>query len=165
MTHRVDASFAQATRASVEHYLDRMEHLLRRVASEPAPASLLATRVTADMHDTGWQFAVAIRFAGRALCPLAGSEAPDIPDRFTCEGLIAFIGAMREAISAVPATVPTSNVRHEAGDALLDLPPADHALRFGLPNMLFHLTMAYAGLRMSGMAIGKADFDGLHRYG
>ena len=164
MTHRVDASFAQATRASVEHYLDRMEHLLRRVASEPAPDSLLATRVTADMHDTGWQFAVAIRFAGRALCPLAGCEAPDIPERFTCESLIAFIGVMREAVATVPATVPTGVVRHEAGDAVLDLTPAHHALRFGLPNMLFHLTMAYSGLRIGGMTIGKADFDGLHIY-
>jgi len=39
--------------------------------------------------------------------------------------------------------------------------PTDYIARFAFPNMLFHLSAGYAGLRHGGMQIGKADFDGL----
>jgi hypothetical protein len=35
---------------------------------------------------------------------------------------------------------------------------------FGMPNFLFHTSLAFAILRAQGVEIGKADFDGLHDY-
>jgi hypothetical protein len=37
-------------------------------------------------------------------------------------------------------------------------------LQFGLPNFYFHLALAHAIARANGVRLGKADFDGLHRY-
>ena len=156
--------FAAAARGSIEHYLDRTDDLLRRVTDEPSPDRLLAIRLAPDMHDTGWQFAVAIRFAGRSLCPFIGREAPDIPNERTCANLLAFNQTMRQVIGLVGTSDMLGTVRHDAGEAIVEQDAADHVLRFGLPNMLFHLTTAYVGLRMGGMKVGKADFDGLHRY-
>lgn len=55
-------------------------------------------------------------------------------------------------------------VAHQAGQAVLTQSAADYVIRFGLPNMLFHMCMGYAGVRHGGMPIGKSDFDGLHVY-
>ena len=53
---------------------------------------------------------------------------------------------------------------HRAGEAALEQGAADYVARFALPNLLFHLAIAYAALRAGGVPLGKADFDGLHRY-
>ena len=46
----------------------------------------------------------------------------------------------------------------------LDQSAADFLYLYGMPNFMFHLTMGYAALRASGVALGKADFDGFHAY-
>ena len=53
---------------------------------------------------------------------------------------------------------------HTAGDAALDQRARDYLVDFAIPNLWFHLTMAYAALRAARVAIGKADFDGLYAY-
>ncbi len=35
---------------------------------------------------------------------------------------------------------------------------------YTIPNFLFHYSMAYAILRVNGVAVGKRDFDGFHEY-
>ena len=53
---------------------------------------------------------------------------------------------------------------HRAGFAYLDQSAADYLHQFAIPNLWFHLSMAYAILRQAGADVGKADFDGLHSY-
>ena len=55
-------------------------------------------------------------------------------------------------------------VTDRAGLADIALPAACFVVDYALPNMLFHLTTAYAIARWEGVKLGKADFDGWHRY-
>lgn len=53
----------------------------------------------------------------------------------------------------------------QAGQATVTLPGEAFLSQYALPNFFFHLTSAYALLRQQGVPLGKADFDGWHRYG
>lgn len=149
---------------SIRTYLDRTRHLLQRVATHPDPKAMLSLRLAPDMFDTGFHFAVAIQFAARALCPPAGIEVPEIPEDADVEALLNFSQEIATLIAPIQGAALTKDVHHQAGDAELTQAPAPYVLRFAFPNMIFHLSLAYAGLRQSGMKIGKADFDGLHIY-
>ena len=35
---------------------------------------------------------------------------------------------------------------------------------YAVPNFFFHYSMVYAIARNAGVAIGKTDFDGFHKY-
>ncbi len=44
------------------------------------------------------------------------------------------------------------------------MPAPDFLFQYALPNFFFHLATAYAILRGHGVPLGKADYDGLHKY-
>lgn len=156
--------FAEALLSSLSHYLEQAEHLLRRLAEEERAKDLLSFRLAPDMFDTGLNFAVALQFAARAICPPSGLEVPEIPDEFTPESLLDYKNDVASILGTVSASDLARTIRHRAGKADLNQEPADYIAQFALPNMIFHLSIAYAGLRHEGVKIGKADFDGLHRY-
>ncbi|MEM7616068.1 MAG: DUF1993 family protein [Pseudomonadota bacterium] len=156
--------FAEATVASVRHYLDRVEHVLDRLSGEAEGARFLKIRLAPDMFDTGFNFALAIQFAARALCPPAGLEVPEITEDDSVAGLLRYRAEVADVIAGIRAGDLCQTVSHRAGEADLQQEPAEYVARFALPNMIFHLTLAYAGLRHGGLEIGKADFDGLHVY-
>jgi hypothetical protein len=78
--------------------------------------------------------------------------------------LHARIAATVEFLQAVPAT--SFDGRDDATVTLQtpngDIPfvARDYVLGFALPNFFFHLTTAYALLRMKGVPIGKLDYLG-----
>ncbi|MGR3503501.1 DUF1993 family protein [Pseudaestuariivita sp.] len=160
MTQGTDAALTGA----VTHYLARAGHVLARIEEAEDPAALMAVTLAPDGFDTGFHLAVAIQFAARALCLPVGAPVPEIAEPCTLATLRTLHSDVTEAVAKAPATDWTAPVHHQAGDAQLSQTAADYVARFALPNMLFHLTMAYAGLRHAGLAIGKADFDGLHAY-
>lgn len=158
------AALTDVTPDTVRHYLERLTHLLTLLSQNEDRDGILSLRLAPDMFDTGFNFAIAIQFAARALCPPAGEPVPDIPDTLTCESLSAFADEVSCRIATIGAGDLRLDVSHRAGEAQLTQAPADYVCLFALPNMLFHLSIAYAGLRRAGMAVGKADFDGFHAY-
>lgn len=148
------------------HYLDRQRGLLDRIEGREA---VLAARLAPDMFTCGQQVATATGLALRVAFPLAGQTVPRLadppPDR---AGLMARIAAARAALQDLDpsafAGAETRRIRHRAGFAELDQDGAAFLHLFGMPNFLFHTTMAFAILRAQGLDIGKADFDGLHDY-
>jgi hypothetical protein len=56
------------------------------------------------------------------------------------------------------------NVRTTAGFAELDLPAAEYFQMYAVPNFFFHYSIVYAIARQAGVPVGKAEFDGYHRY-
>lgn len=150
--------------AAVKHYLERSGAILEIVARQPDPDRLLAAKIALDMFETGLQLGIAIQFAARALCPPANVDLPEFPEPFTCDSLRAFHAHVTAHIAPITPAHLTHTVIHTAGDATLTQAPADYIARFALPNQIFHLTAAYTALRQEGVALGKADFDGLHLY-
>jgi len=164
MISRPQLDVSESVPDTVRYYLDRIEQVLLRLDREAEAERLLSIRLAPDMLDTGFNFAIAIGFAGRALCPPAKIDVPDIPDQHTTESLLGFLHLVSDLIAPITTADFGATVAHRAGDAELVQETAEYVTCFALPNMMFHFSVAYAGLRHGGMKIGKADFDGFHIY-
>lgn len=149
---------------TVKHYLDRIDQILLLLEDEPEAERLLSIRLAPDMFETGFNFAIAIQFAARALCLPAKIELPEIPDTYTVADLVRFSDEVSTLIEPISKADFGPTVSHKAGDAELVQTTAEYVSCFALPNMIFHMSVSYAGLRHGGMKIGKADFDGFHIY-
>ncbi len=148
------------------HYLDRLAGLVRQTAGRE---HLLQARLAPDMFTCAQQVATAAGFALRVSFPLAGRAVPKLPDhgmdRIGLGRLIAAAGQSLETLTPEDfAGAEDRRIPHRAGFAELEQTGAAYLHLFGMPNFLFHATMAFAVLRREGLEIGKADFDGLHDY-
>lgn len=155
---------SEAVVESVKYYLNRIEHILTKLDQDENAKRYLGVKLAPDMLDTGFNFAVAIKFAARTLCPPAKLDMPEIPEVQNCATLLAYVQEVRGVIGPITAQQVRAPVSHIAGEGELHQSAEDYITKFALPNMIFHITMAYAGLRHAGFNIGKADFDGLHVY-
>jgi hypothetical protein len=147
----------QATVPVFRHYLARVAAMAEKAGPEAMDARI------ADAFPAGQQFATAAGFALRIACPLAGREVPDLPQALGPR--LAVARAMLGAMTAAEFDgAETRIIRHHAGFAVLEQTGTEFLHLYGLPNFFFHLTMGYAALRVAGVALGKADFDGFHSY-
>ncbi|KAJ56192.1 hypothetical protein ACMU_10595 [Actibacterium mucosum KCTC 23349] len=147
------------------HYLDRIARLLDRIADADNPQTLLTARPAPGRFCAAEQLGIATGFAARGLCAVAGRETPDIGLPANLPELRAALATVRHAIGGIsPADLSNRPVTHSAGQGTLTQPADEFLLHYALPNMLFHLSLAYAALASAGMTLGKADFDGLHTY-
>lgn len=148
--------------------LSRAGHLLDLAAASGAPVALLSARLAPDMMNAAGQIRTTGGFALRAAFPLAGQPLPRGTFADDLRGLragLAFAGAQIDRLTPADfAGAETRRIHHVAGDAALDQSGTDYLHLFALPNLWFHLSIAYAIFRSRGLAIGKADFDGLHAY-
>ena len=154
-----DAARLSLARASALHALDRAEALLAIAEAR----GLTGARVHPGMWDLLAQVGCVAGFAERAVLPLAGLPRAGGGLPATPEEARARLGAARARVLAAQGA-PSGPVAHRAGEADLVQEPEDYAARFALPNLWFHLSMAYAALRAAGAPVGKAEFDGLHAY-
>lgn len=159
-----NCQFDDALSPAIEYYLEQTSKLLETVAKQPNSKELLAVQLAPDAFDTGFHLAVAIQFAARTLCLPAGHPVPRIVEPYSLSSLRSLHQDVSEALHSAPSFDWNSEVTHVAGKAKLKQSAADYVIRFAFPNMLFHLSQAYAGLRHAGLNIGKADFDGQHEY-
>lgn len=148
------------------HYLARLAALVETTAGREAA---LAARLAPDMFSAAQQVATAAGFALRTAFPLAGRDAPAIEDHGLDRiGLLRRIAATDAALVALDhadfAGAEARQIRHRAGFAELEQDGAMYLHLFGMPNFMFHASMAFAVLRAQGLEIGKGDFDGLHDY-
>lgn len=155
-------------------YLERLDGLVLIAAAHAADrdlsqAALLQSRLAPDMLPFETQVRIAARFPLRALGPLV-PRLPDLafPAAIFFADLRADIAAVVGALSMLaPADLngrEAAVVTDRAGLADIALPAARFVMEYALPNMFFHHATAYAIARWEGVKLGKADFDGWHRY-
>lgn len=156
--------FDAITLHTIKHYLAQIGSLIDRLAQEDEADDILAAKLAPDMLSTGFHIGVASGFAARALALPAGIPFPDIPAKINCATLRKHHEKIADLITPIQITDLASPIQHRAGEADLEQEVSDYILRFALPNLIFHFSMAYAGVRRAGVDIGKADFDGLHVY-
>lgn len=155
-------------------YLDRLNQLVdlaekhTEVHRQPAEA-ILQARLSDEMLPFEVQVHIAANFALRASYPLAGKAVPsygEFPASFA--GLRARLARsaslVRELQSRDFDDAASRTIQDVAGQALVSLPAPEFLLQYALPNFFFHISMAYAILKQSGVALGKQDFDGFHAY-
>ncbi len=161
------ASLFQSTVPIFRHYLSQIDGILARLPHGDTAA--LRGRLAPDMFTAGEQFSTAQGFVLRTVFPLIGQPIPSLStDDTSINGLRARSVEVRGLLDGVTqaqfASAARRVIRHTAGQAELEQTGADFVTRYALPNFFFHFCMAYAILRQQGIALGKADFDGQHRY-
>jgi hypothetical protein len=130
------------------------------------PADLLATRLIEDMHSLPYQVQRACDSAKSIAVRIGGVENRVFPDE---EKSFAELQARIAGVIAWLRHVPREAIEGQEEKAVkLDLPDGRSipftgrsiALNFALPNLFFHVTMAYALLRHRGVPVGKLDYLG-----
>ena len=152
-----------ATLPVLRHYVGRAEAMI-----DKADAATLASRLAPDALCCGAHLRTALGFVGRTLEPLTGRRGPDTgsADIADARALAAVARAVARYLEGIgPDDFGSAGpVRHVAGEAHLVQSAREFALLYGLPNFLFHLATAHALMRLRGLPVGKADFDGFHHY-
>jgi hypothetical protein len=130
-----------------------------------AEADMLDTRLIADMAPLTAQVQRASDTAKGAMVrigvvpnvPMADDETSFAALQQRIAATLAFIdGVPRSAIDGKEDATVTLTTRSGSQD----FTGRDYVLGFVLPNFYFHITTAYALLRMRGVAIGKLDYLG-----
>lgn len=129
------------------------------------PSVLLASRLAPDMFPLVRQVQIACDFAKGPMARLAGIENPKFEDVETTFGeLKARIARTIEFVNGVPeasfAGAEDRDITIQAGSQSLEFKGLQYLIGFALPNLNFHLSMAYAILRHNGVDIGKRDYIG-----
>lgn len=121
------------------------------------------------MLDLNQQVRTTIGFTLRSCCPLAGREIVNFSDnQYGIGSLLKEIDSTIDYLAAIPPEhylfEDNRSIKTTAGFADLAFSPMDYYLMYTFPNFLFHYSMVFAIARKSGLEIGKADFDGCHKY-
>lgn len=129
------------------------------------PAVLLASRLAPDMFPLLRQVQIACDFGKGPIARLAGIENPKFEDaETTFPELKARIARTLEFVRSVPeasfAGSEDRDISIQAGSQTLEFKGLAYLIGFALPNLNFHLSMAYAILRHNGVDIGKRDYIG-----
>jgi len=148
--------------------LGSLAHLLDKGAAFAteqglAPDAILDWRLVGDMHPIRFQAEVVISFSRQWTARVAGLPVPErLADTTSLAELRAAIATAQADLAALtpdqfagrddePMTVPIT-------DTMAPTFPAGQWLSvFATTNIYFHLSMAYAILRMKGVPIGKID--------
>lgn len=160
----------ETTRVSVTRAMGNLAVMLdKAVASAEArnfdPNVLLGCRLAPDMFPLSRQIQIACDFGKGPMARLAGIDNPKFDDvETTFPELKARIARTLEFINSVPessfAGAEDRDLTIQAGPQTLQFKGLPYLLGFALPNLNFHLSMAYAILRHNGVDIGKRDYIG-----
>lgn len=163
-----DAALFEVACGPALNGLARADHLLDVIAAQTDPAEVLAAQIAPHVFDCAGQLRTVTSFAYRCVFPVIDRPWHVSPDGADMAALRAQIVVARDALRQVTASdfagAARGRVRHRAGEADLSQSGSDYVMTFAVPNLWFHLTMAYATLRARGIDVGKSDFDGLHVY-
>lgn len=128
-------------------------------------ATLLEARLYEDMGPLTSQVQRASDSAKFAAVRVGQVENVALPDTETSfDELQARIAATVALLKAVPTTAMDGR---EEAEIVVETPHRsfsfagrDYILHFAVPNFFFHVTTAYALLRMKGVPVGKMDYLG-----
>ena len=158
-------AIAQCTQAlkNVEVWLDKAQS---HAAAKNFDMSVLLTgRLAPDMKPFTYQVQSACDYLKAAAAWLSGQKPPKHEDteqtadelRTRIRKTVAFVESVGEAQYANAAQQRVSLSFAPAGKVLVG---PDYLLQMTIPNVYFHVAMAFAVLRHNGVDVGKMDFLG-----
>lgn len=148
---------------SLEIYLDKAE---RSAAAKKFDVDVLLTgRLAPDMQNFIYQVQSACDYVKAAAAWLSGQTPPKHEDNErTIEELRARI---RKTIAFAESVEEAQYAGASERNVILSWAPSgkvvggeDYLLQVAIPNVFFHIAMAYAILRHNGVEVGKRDFLG-----
>jgi hypothetical protein len=150
--------------------LENLAHVLAKGAAHAEsakldPATLINAHLATDMYPLARQVQIASDAAKGCAARLAGIDVPSYADtETTFPELQARIAKTLNFIKSVDATKIDGSedraITLKVGGKELNFLGQPYLLGFVLPNLFFHVTIAYAILRHHGVPLGKMDFLG-----
>lgn len=161
MYHRVISQCAQSLK-TIEICLDKAEH--DAAARKFDTGVLMTSRLAPDMQPFVYQVQSACDYVKAAAAWLSGQTPPAHPDneqtfddlRTRIRKTVAFTESVTEARYAGAQNRKVS-LSWRPGKVIGG---EDYLMQITVPNVFFHIAMAYAILRHNGVDIGKMDFLG-----
>ena len=166
-------SMYQASVPVFAHMLGALSAVLDKADAHAAtkkidPTVLPGTRLCPDMFPLSRQVQIACDFAKGTAARLAGVDVPNYGDNEKT------FPELKERIAKTIAFLATFKAAQidgsEERDISLKVGPQEmqfkglpYLIAFSLPNFYFHVTMAYAIARASGVELGKMDYLGTPR--
>lgn len=150
--------------ATYRSRLNTLSGLLAKAEAHEEGEALLQAKLADDMHPLATQIKFVTNIPGDTAKRLGVAEnewSMEPPASFAeAKALIAQTNAMLDAISPDSLPSPDARVEFSIGDGAFnfELSADEYVREFSLPNFYFHLSMAYAILRMKRLEIGKSDF-------
>ncbi|KAK4040118.1 hypothetical protein C8A01DRAFT_35898 [Parachaetomium inaequale] len=153
-----DATIGVSTRS-----LQTLADLIKKAQAHPEAESLAATRLYPDMLPFSYQVLIVSNFAKKYVERLTG-RALDVwaDDEKTLDELVARVEKTLDLLK----TVSREDIEGDAVTKVslkigpygpFDATTQQYVLGYAMPNIMFHLSIAYAILRMKGIELGKAD--------
>ena len=163
-------SLYQATVPVIQKSLTALKGVLAKGAAHAEAKKIdesvfLSSRLSPDMFPLMRQVQIAADFGKGPVARLAGVEVPKYDDT---EATFAELAARIDKTLAFVGTFTAAQIDgQEDRDIQLTIAgnPVNfkgqpYLLHFAMPNLYFHMSMAYAILRHNGVDVGKRDFIG-----
>ncbi len=154
----------------IVRYLNNLSAILDKAAAHCAarkidPSVIINFRLSPDMLPFSRQIQIATDIVKGGASRLAGAEVPSYTDtEASFDDLKARIAKTVAHLKSFSAAQIDGS---EGKDITLKFGPVEHKFNgedyltgFVLPNLFFHISMAYAILRHCGVEVGKKDFLG-----
>ncbi len=148
--------------------LGNLSYCLEKAATNAASRKIdlsvfLAARLAPDMLPLTRQIQIAGDIAKNSAARLAGQEPPRFEDNeTTLEQLRARIARTIDYLKSLPVAAfegaEARDIKVPAGERTLEFKGLAFLQVWAIPNVLFHVTTAYAILRHNGVDLGKRDF-------
>ena len=157
-------TFYDSSIIASKHVLDSLTHLIDIAEKQPNASKLPSARLADDMRPFSSQIHLASQAIERLLCRLHKREHVPIEDK------IATFDDMRQRIQSVHAELDAADkdAINKVGDEVaptwltpgmtVNMSGSAFAMGASMPNIFFHLSIAYAVLRAEGVPIGKWDY-------
>ena len=163
-------SLYQASVPVIQKSLTALKGVLAKAAAHAEVKKIdesvfLASRLSPDMFPLTRQVQIAADFGKGPVARLAGVEVPKYDDT---EATFAELAARIDKTLAFVGTFTAAQIDgQEDRDIQLTIAGnpvtfkgQPYLLHFAMPNLYFHMSMAYAILRHNGVDVGKRDFIG-----
>ena len=147
---------------NLSHFLDKAQAFIEEKKCDPT--ALTQYRLAPDMLPFTRQILIACDAAKNGVARISGVEAPKFEDNeVTIAELKARVQNTLDYLNSVPANkldgTESKEITFPSGrDTTRTMQCEAYLKHMMLPNMFFHVTMAYAILRHNGVDLGKKDY-------
>lgn len=158
-------SYATAALATYANMLGTLDTLVAKAESHEKGEALLGARLAEDMFPLATQLRFVCNMPGETLGRMTGLAfaSSDTDPASLAEARERIADAKALIAASDPAAWPASDAAVEftlPNGMTFAMQAHEYCRDWAIPQLYFHMTAAYAILRMEGLPIGKAEFVG-----